>query len=248
MARIETITYQSWTEFKAQLVYELFGNSHFQRGIYLFRGQASSEWKLESSFDRTFSSLDKEERTSTLALLLEFFRKECEATNLPNDIWNDDIKTLALGQHYGLPTTLLDWTESPYVASFFAFSDAISVGIQTGDVAVWTLDSRVRSVWSAESGVDICQVPSIGNIRLRNQAGKFTISKTPFDCLEDYVKYCDDDAVALKRMLIPVGDCSDALADLDAMGINHARVYPELVGYALAAKVHVMLSKGIHPT
>jgi hypothetical protein len=244
MARIDTITYKSWEEFKSTVVPELFGNASFQRGVYIFRGQAFSEWRLEPSFDRCFKMLDKAERSRTHDRLLLLFRKECEGMNVPKDIWNDNLKALALGQHYGLPTRLLDWTESPYVASFFAFSDATSLGMRKGYVAVWALDTRV-SIWSAESGVDIIDVPSIGNIRHRNQAGKFTLSKTPFNCLEDYVEFCDENAVALKKFLIPIHDCRKALADLDVMGINHSRVYPELIGCALSAKIRIMLDEGI---
>lgn len=243
MARIDSIIYKSWEEFKSTVVFDLFGDASFQRGVYIFRGQASSDWTLESSFDRCFKALDRAERSRVHDRLLALFRKECEGMDVPKDIWSDKLRALALGQHYGLPTRLLDWTESPYVASFFAFSDATSIGMKNRYVAVWALDTRV-SIWSAESGVDIIDVPSIGNIRHRNQAGKFTLSKTPFNCLEDYVKHCDEGAVALKKFLIPIYNCRRALNDLDVMGINHSRVYPELIGCALAAKIRIMLDEG----
>lgn len=38
----------------------------------------------------------------------------------------DEREMFALAQHYGIPSNLLDWTESPYVAAYFAASDAMS--------------------------------------------------------------------------------------------------------------------------
>ena len=244
MARIETITCINWEEFKATISYELFGDASFQRGIHIFRGQSSSDWKLEPSFDRCFEVLDIKKRFRVHNQLLAYFEKECEGIDIPKDVWDDELKALALGQHYGLPTRLLDWTNSPYIASFFAFSDSTPADMKNGYVAVWALDTRI-SIWSAESGVEIINVPSIGNIRHRNQAGKFTLSKTPFNCLEDYVEYCEEDDVALRRFLIPLNEQRKVLADLDVMGINHSRVYPELIGSALAAKIRIMLDEGI---
>ena len=44
---------------------------------------------------------------------------------------------------------------------------------------------------------------------------------------------CDGDA--LMKVLLPASDSARALADLDAMGVDHARVYPEREGAAQRA-------------
>lgn len=174
--------------------------------------------------------------------LLRIFKEESENINVPPDVWDDEIKSIALGQHYGLPTRLLDWTESPYIASFFAFNDAIINGKVGEYVAVWALNTTTENIWNEDSGVQIVNVPSIGNIRLRNQYGKFTLLKTPFNCLENYVVHFDENSKPLLKFLIHSSAAKDAIADLDAMGINNTRIYPELVGSALSAKVRVMLN------
>ena len=248
MARIELRRYETWRDFKADAFDDLlFEGGQFQRGRYLFRGQMSDGWKLSSSFDRWYNELrrDPQKRIETADKLLAAFRHECEQLDIHGDVRNDPLQLPVLAQHYGLPTRLLDWSESIYIAAFFAFCEAISLGAMGGRVAIWAL-TRHRSIWQGEMGVTIIDVPSPGNNRLRNQFGKFTLSRTPFDSLESYVQsfpegQLSDDEAALYQIVIPAIEAKVALADLDAMGISHSRIFPEAVGCAMAAKMRILL-------
>ncbi len=96
-------------------------------------------------------------------------------------------------------------------------------------------------MWSSEMGAQLIKVSSVGNVRLRNQEGWFTLATSPFPSLEEYVERCESDEVALRRFLIPTREARYAVADLDAMGINHTRVYPDILGCAMAARMRMAL-------
>jgi FRG domain. len=190
-----------------------------------------------------FESQPKQKRLQIAADLLDRFRKSLEGfEDLPPQTRNDDSLLLALGQHYGLPTRLLDWTESPYIAAFFAFNRSALWGAHDQWIAIWVLDST-NPIWSADYGVEIIDVPSFGNERIRNQSGKFTLSKTPFSALEDYALEHGDEN-ALMKWLLPSSEWKKALADLDAMAIHHGRMYPEREGAAQMALFRTVAAHG----
>ena len=110
------ITVTSW----GRLQEELFSGSwnadiDRYRPPYVFRGLSDAQYRLETSLTRLggpYWQLEKH--------LLRNFRKYAQASvaDEPDSFWH----LLTVAQHHGLPTRLLDWTYSPYVALHFALS------------------------------------------------------------------------------------------------------------------------------
>ena len=237
------IEYRDWDEYRSTIVRELFADEAFSRGRFLFRGQGLADWPLRTGFDRWYNDTGRTgSRLQAARDLLHHFRKAAEGLDIDDALWGDESRAAALAQHHGLPTRLLDWSESPYVAAFFAFNSAFENRRAKEAVAIWVIDTR-SAVWSGDFGVKIVRVTSVGNVRLRHQAGQFTLSATPFDTLDEYLLHCQprDGYVPLRKILIPAGSAAHALSELDAMGLHHATIYPGLEGCALAAKVRMTL-------
>ena len=83
----------------------------------LFRGQSNAEWKLEPSVFRGNRFMHE------AALLREFERK-----NPLEFQGRSNIEKLIKMQHYGLPTRLLDFSQNPLVALYFACMDLSTDG------------------------------------------------------------------------------------------------------------------------
>lgn len=238
---IRVIRYEGWAEFKRDFFYELFPEGAFQFEHYLFRGMRNADWTLSSSFDRKYGDLPTSQRVRLWSDLTREWRRCCQEIGVADSVVEDDQKLWALGQHHGLPTRLLDWSTSPYVAAFFAFCDAVlSLPHELSDVSIWALSAR-NPIWSKETGVEIVTPPALENVRLRNQSGKFTLSRTPFTTLEEYVEHAAAD-VALTKAVLPGAEVVGALADLDAMGINNYHLFPDVPGLAKMVTMRLNLT------
>jgi len=127
-----------------------------------FRGHASSEWELSPSLVREINS-QEHPSLDKLALVEQYALKrfkQLAPAVLGGRTVSDEGEWLLLMQHYRLPTRLLDWTENPLVALYFAISSSIGTD-ENDDGALWILDPsmqnrlRLRARDDAEALVDI---------------------------------------------------------------------------------------------
>jgi hypothetical protein len=242
MGAIELVRCPSWDVYKIEVFRALVADRPFVSGEYLFRGQRSPSWRLVSSFDRWFSGrgFPERRRIDVAKFLLESFASALNDSMIA-ECPTQERELLALAQHYGLPTRLLDWTESPYIATFFAFVDTALTTENEAEVSIWALNTK-HYAWSAERGVEIVKVGPGKNGRLRNQDGRFTVSRTPLASLEDYVaQFPIEREPALMQFTLPAREATRAMAELEVMGITPSRVFPDLQGCALRAQLKCSL-------
>ncbi|MCC7491683.1 MAG: FRG domain-containing protein [Fimbriimonadaceae bacterium] len=210
---------------------------------YVFRGHRRQEWPLESTLDRRLRDASDDERQTKMAQHLQRFQRAARGRRGPyaRPIEND-AEWWALGQHYGLWTPLLDWTSSPFIAAFFAYSvDQESQPPKDYRRAVWALNQQSVETATVPAGVgsmEFVDPLTDDNARLVAQGGLFTFLKGPGPrTVEEWVRAVFKGATepVLIKLTVPETDRTDALRSLNRMSINAATVYPDLQGTSLYA-------------
>ena len=110
---------QSWEELQHLLFRDTWDERLGRyRSPFVYRGMRSSQYLLSTSLQRLGGQYHKLENH-----LLRNFRKYAHDRAAPVLNSTSPWDWLALAQHHGLPTRMLDWTYSPYVALHFATDD-----------------------------------------------------------------------------------------------------------------------------
>ena len=159
------------------------------RPTRLYRGMPDSSMHLLSSLQRLLGETDEERmrispntaRRIEEGMVETFRRYAYDTTSLSSDasLW----EWLALAQHHGLPTRLVDWTKSPYVALHFATYKA---SLMSRDSVIWVIDPlrfsnefavfREYNQWRQDVGKRRC-----GGIFSTSQLDSFYKWKTGLD-------------------------------------------------------------------
>lgn len=165
---VRRILVRTWSAYLELIVRGAFAG-------WAFRGQADARWPLETSlarYLRTFA-IDPRVWQRQEERALRIFKRKAHALvqHLPDA--EGDFEWLALMEHHGAPTRLLDFTWSPYVAAFFALETA------TTTAAVWAIDP-VRVVAAAQRRTGVRSLAALDPRRAAVLARRYLAGRQRF--------------------------------------------------------------------
>jgi hypothetical protein len=224
---------------------------------WLFRGHTDASWALLPAVYRGDYEGEAEQ------FLSQEFRARAGVRHSHRPQYADYADWLALMQHYGLPTRLLDWTHSPLTAAFFAtertmqhFAPSISGSC---DAAIWALCpfelNRAQGlkpyIYPLNSGdleplvtaafyeggdtIPIAAAMAVEtDVRMQVQRGAFTIHGTRVPL--DEISNCES---WLRKFVIPARNVPALGLEVDTLGVGLADLFPDLGSLAkdLASRI-----------
>lgn len=253
---MDDVRVSSWNEL-IDCLYEDAWMPHINRfrSPFAFRGLPDASFTLKTSLMQLggdFSQLEGH--------LLRNFKKYAHRDVVEQDsIWH----WLSLAQHHGLPTRLLDWTFSPFVALHFATA---TIECLAQDGAVWTVDYKKAhdklpyslKAKLAEEGADVFTVEMLQDIktlhefeelspdpflaffeppslddRIVNQYALFSVISDPQVAVDNWLT---DNPDTFRKVVIPAEIKWEIRDKLDQANINERVLFPGLDGLSLWLK------------
>ena len=106
------------------------------RSLYVYRGMSNTDFTMVTSLRRCCKELQQELEPAILKNFAKY--AVLEEPGIAQSVW----RQMFLGQHHGLPTRLLDWTQSALVALHFAVTEENLESMDEHDCMVWRVDIR----------------------------------------------------------------------------------------------------------
>jgi hypothetical protein len=240
---MERRSFETWEQLRA------FLDEAPPAGVrFTWRGQRDPEWPLASSLERRLLAAcagPEEARSSVhmgryremIAEHLERWKQAASGLRGPAPKDLSEEQWWALGRHYGLMTPLLDWTEKPYVALFFAlrgaaplFGDAQEVAPAPRErFAMYRLSDCAQL---ADASLAIVRTPIDELGRMQQQRGLFTWIRSDEHLDITGLLETTGRGHLLTQALVNAQVIPRALHDLDLHGIDHRLLFPDLYGAA----------------
>ena len=204
---------------------------------FIFRGQEKNIWRLRTAFHRTNrASLWRFLLNDLATLHRNLSGMTSHRFNLADPL--DHAAFLALVQHHGYPTPLLDWTRSPFIAAYFAFRNLNSTTAKDDRVRIHVLDGKSWNSSFVRAGVitpaflhmTIIEPLAINNVRVVPQQSVSVVANV--QDLEGYIQQQEKFSKKsfLKAIDLPTQERSKVIRELDMMGINAGSLFPGLDG------------------
>ncbi len=230
---------------------------------WAFRGERDERWPLYSSLSRylrNFGVAPKAWPQQESRIIRIFKRKAHQFLEKPPDP-GDDFQWLALMQHHGAPTRLIDFTWSPYVAAFFAMERSLGDGVvwamnpariessraptptrmdprEKGNFPRYYIRGARRFIWMGE--------PHTMNRRLIAQSGTFAVPGVLNIPIEEMLSDTDQENILAKIILTrPVRET--CMRELYRMNITYATLFPDLDGLAKSMGYELEFHWGYNP-
>jgi FRG domain len=259
----------TWAKILA-LVTELSEQIRSDGSVPWFRGHRLASWLLESSLHRYVKRFTSQfTKPISAADMRDLLRGEYKSIyrQFKVDTWSllDSRERIDWGvvfamQHFGLPTRLLDWTESFAAAVFFAQDRRKP----TDDASIWVLDPQCLNKVSigaygivaleedpaaknvfptyqwhprwkppAKNLRTIAASPLYTNPRMVAQRSAFTVSGDTFQALDRQFPSLLVKHNRLVKIILPAATFHDAELFLDRAGLDAFNFFPDLQGIAM---------------
>ena len=180
--------------------------------------------------------------------------------------FNNEWEQMFFMQHYGIPTRILDWTESPFIALYFSLSNCerLKNGKPKTDAAFWMLDPEI---WNQDALKDISYTGGIltpndeqvksyslkanleerknlpimiygthNSPRIVAQRGAFSIFGKRLDSMEKIYESGGFREGVIEKIIIPKNYRDSITVSLFKKGISDSTIYPDLYGLSLEIK------------
>lgn len=215
-------------EAKSYLEYIDIIHSNFDYGIF-YRGLKDESYSLIPTVGRFLEvfeirGFDKQYLLKREQDVLRIFRTEIRGH--PDYEPENTCELMALAQHHGLPTRLMDWTLSPLVALYFAVvspfdSNSIVYALKKDNKCFDA--AQVKTIDPFKLNEPIVYLPPHISPRIRAQSGAFTIHADPTKTLKG------NELTKIRIAKEARNDCKWALYK---SGIHAKSLFPDLDGLA----------------
>lgn len=201
----------------------------------LYRGQADAEWSLQTTLERfSVRRFTLAEYTDQINLVATRLASHTDERSLGKRYcartWAQLIEDQALIslmarlRHFGFPSPLLDWTQSPYIAAYFAFRDAQP----RSEVAVYAYRETTgegKSTCSGQANIGTIG-PNLWTHPKYMQQAQYTLcystrdGDAAFERHQDVFARSDHGQDLIVKYILPAEIRDDFLSELNLMNIN----------------------------